>query len=109
MMAVGEGWFAGSGIRKCILPQGVVEIQEGAFAGCTKLKEIELPDSLERLGAICFAGSGLRGVKIPKNVVEISEKAFLACRGLQEVTFETESRLARMGYAVFSKTGIHEV
>ncbi len=37
-----------------VLPQGVLSIGDGAFAGCSSLRDIALPESVERIGAEAF-------------------------------------------------------
>lgn len=43
---IGDYAFAGCGLNKVNLPEGIKKISDGAFFGCQHLKEIELPSSL---------------------------------------------------------------
>ena len=50
------------------IPEGVTEISEGAFFGCSNLKEIELPKSVTKIESDAFCGcSKLKSIKIPKD------------------------------------------
>ena len=53
------------------------EIQTHAFYDCTKLASINLPESLEIIGASAFSGcTGIGTLTIPSNVHTIKERAF---------------------------------
>ena len=40
------------------MPDGVLRLEGGAFAGCASLKKVRLPDSLEEVGGGLFDGCG---------------------------------------------------
>ncbi len=63
-------------------------IGKGAFESCDKLTSIALPNSLLTIGGGAFAGcSGLSGnLEIPHLVTEIAYSAFAHCSGLTSVT-----------------------
>ena len=63
------------------------EISDCAFSGCTNLRNIQLPDGLEKIGAECFSDSGLEEVVVPRNVVVIEEDAFKSSKNLKKVSF----------------------
>lgn len=48
---IGENAFAKcTGIEKVIIPEGITTIENGAFSGCESLKTVLLPTTLRRLG-----------------------------------------------------------
>ncbi len=54
LKAIGETWFEGCvGLEKITLPESVVELQDGAFTGCTKLHEINV-NNITKLGNDVF-------------------------------------------------------
>ena len=54
------------------------------------LKDVVIPDGVERIGSRWFWGSGIESVAIPASVREIGAEAFGRCESLRFVTF-TES------------------
>ncbi|MBR3446424.1 MAG: leucine-rich repeat protein, partial [Oscillospiraceae bacterium] len=58
----------------------VTRIDSSAFAGCTSLTGVTIPDSVTSIGEYAFSGcSALTGITIPDAVTEIGEQAFSAC------------------------------
>ncbi len=63
--------------------EGTEIIGDYAFANCSRLTKIVLPDSVSRIGAWAFSGcSGLTEFTIPDNVTDIGNGAFVGCSGL---------------------------
>ena len=46
------------------------------------MKNVVIPDGVERVGAYWFLGSGVENMEIPAGVREIGEYAFYNCRHL---------------------------
>lgn len=64
------------------------EILESAFAECTGLISIQLPDNLEIINNYTFVDcTNLKSIKIPDSVTLIKSDAFMDCAGLEEVSF----------------------
>ena len=53
------------------IPQGVKEIGDYAFKGCSQLSSLVLPDSLEIIGYQPFS-EGIKSIRIPRTVQELS-------------------------------------
>lgn len=65
----------------------VTTIGDEAFANCTGLTGVNIPDSVTAIGEGAFQEcTGLTGVTIPDNVSEIQASTFFACTGLASVT-----------------------
>ena len=65
------------GLAEIIAPDGLEYIWDRAFAGCTGLKRVILPDSLSVIGDGAFAGcTNLEAISIPDNVIWVGEEAF---------------------------------
>lgn len=75
-----------AGCASSVIPSdgSVTEIGARAFAGCTDLTKISIPDSVTKLGVNAFSGSGLAEVSLP-NITEITDGAFSACPKLTRV------------------------
>ena len=51
--------------------KSVKRIGEAAFRGCSNLKALDLPESLETAGKCAFYETGLQSLFIPANVTDI--------------------------------------
>jgi hypothetical protein len=68
-----------------IVPDGVVSIAEYAFAG-SDISEINLPESLERIGKDAFTNCYyLEEITIPDGVTKINDGVFIYCESLKTV------------------------
>ena len=83
-----EDAFAGcTGLTSITIPDSVISIGSGAFAGCTGLTSITIPDSVTTIGECTFSGcTGLTGIVIPDSVTSIGSSAFVDCTGLTSIT-----------------------
>lgn len=70
------------GCMNSIIPDGIKEIADAAFYGCSWLTDIDLPDSIIKIGKSAFYESGLTHVAIPKHVESIGCCAFDNCDAL---------------------------
>ena len=74
-----------------VVPSEVTYIQACAFAHCTGLTEISLPDNLEAIGTEAFSDcSGLKTIYIPDhaaltNIDTAADFVFLNCTALEEI------------------------
>ena len=82
------------------LPEGLIEIGDWAFEGCTDLAEISLPKNLQRIGYSAFAGcENLTEITLPEGLGELDEWVFDECDKLTTVIIE--EGLTRIGNAAF--------
>ena len=59
---------------KIIVNEGFTVIADSVFYKRTKLKELELPDSIETINNHLLAQTQIRQLRIPKNLVELTNK-----------------------------------
>ena len=72
--------------RSASILDGVEEIGEGAFMGCSKLKKMTIPGGVKRIGALAFAFCrNLTTVEFQPGVREIDDRAFAYCPNLKRV------------------------
>lgn len=65
-----------------------------AFAGCTELIDVAIPESVISIGEYAFAGcTRLIAVSIPDSVTSIADGAFHSCASLTKITIEDESKV----------------
>ena len=86
--SIGNNAFAGcSGLTSVTIPNSVTSIGDAAFCGCSGLTSVTIPNSVTSIGGEAFYKcSGLTSVTIPNSVTSIGEEAFRECSGLTSVT-----------------------
>lgn len=83
---IGEGAFTGcSDMKQVIFPMTLKELGDNAFSGCRNLITAALPEGLEQIGRFAFYGCALKGITIPKSVYWIGEGAFSSCERIEKV------------------------
>lgn len=83
---IDEGAFDGcTALRQVIFPTTLKEIGDAAFRSCPELTAAMLPPGVEQLGNYAFAGSGLRTVLIPRAVYWLGEGVYADCKRLTQV------------------------
>jgi hypothetical protein len=60
------GAFEGSGITSIVIPEGVTDIGQAAFASCKDLTSVTLPSSVKRIGGSFKDCTSLTDVRIPE-------------------------------------------
>ena len=64
----------------------MTEIGSEAFAGCTALSSITIPESVTSIRSYTFSGcTSLSNITIPESVTEIGEGAFYGCISLTSI------------------------
>lgn len=80
--------------------------QQHIFQKWRCLRELELPNTLERIQSYCFSGSNLRQITIAPGVRELGEFTFMNCTQLECVTFAQNSSLTTICEGAFFGSGI---
>ena len=85
---IGEDAFLGcSSLESVSIPEGVREIGEDAFAFCKSLKSVTIPEGVKKIGRDAFRGCGsLKTISTPGSVAEIGASAFRDCSSLEAVS-----------------------
>jgi len=101
--------FAGmTALKSVTFPITIQSIGAYAFAGCTALEEINIPDVVTYIGAGAFAGDTmLSKVTLPSELVAISDELFVGCTALTEIT--VGEKVESIGAFAFEGTAITEI
>lgn len=114
---MGNGAFStNSNIERIILSKNLKKIPDAAF-GCSdkyhymsNLTEIEIPDTVTKIGSRAFAGNNIHNIVIPESVKEIGEYAFSTKNYLNESCAVTLSEgLEVIGDNAFRNKAIAEI
>ena len=82
----------------------ITEIGEYAFAGCTKLERIDLPNKLNKINKCTFyQASSLKTITIPESVKIIDEMAFYQCTSLNSVYFHNPTETSNFKLSLKSE------
>ena len=65
--------------------RNVTAIEPYAFANCTELRKVSLPNSVTEIGEYAFAGSSVYQINLSKNITEIKNYTFMGT-GLSSIT-----------------------
>ena len=97
-----------SSIKVNELEYTVRDIEESAFANCSSLTSVTIPNSVTSIKNKTFEGcGGLTSVTIPNSVTSIGEDAFYECSGLTSVTIPNS--VTSIGYRTFCCSGLTSV
>lgn len=75
---IGRSAFYNSSLTEIILPEGLSDIDDRAFACCEKLEYVSIPKSLKSIGVSAFEETGLSEISLPEGLTEINSYAFRA-------------------------------
>ena len=91
--------FFGDQVKEYVIGEGVTGIGDYAFAGCSSLTSITIPQSVTIIGSNAFYNcSGLMSITIPKKVTTIGSSAFYDCSGLIKAEFANIESLCRISF-----------
>lgn len=87
--------FLNSSIESVVISDGIVEIGNGAFKGCSKLKNVEIPDSVKVISPTTLnpynygaftSCSSLESIVIPEGVATLGYDTFCMCSSLEFIS-----------------------
>jgi hypothetical protein len=63
-------------IKEVVIPEGIKQINNGAFMGATSLEKVNIPNTVEKIDHFVFNNTNLKEVVIPSSVTEVGVMAF---------------------------------
>ena len=101
-----------SAVKKIELPDSITRIGEQAFWECKSLTEIVIPDSVTSIGAWAFFNcEGLTTISIPASVTEIDYGIFQQCNNLKTIIVDKNNKVydSRDNCNAIVKTASNEI
>jgi hypothetical protein len=91
-------------LERVVLPYTLKTIGAGAFSGCVQLKQIVLPPSIETIGDFAFDNcSMLEELVLPDGLKYIGDGAFFHCAAMRSITIPDS--VEYIGYDAFQYAG----
>ena len=89
------------------IPDGVIKIENTAFNSCTKITNIEFPESFRRLCYYAFSNCpNIKRLYLPSRVEQLYEREFVGLKGLEEVVISRDNPYYKsIDGVVYSKDG----
>jgi hypothetical protein len=76
-----------TGLTNVTIPNGVLTIGSTAFAVCTSLSNIVIPDSVTSIGSAAFSVVPISSIQFPESVTNLDTEVFDDCTNLTNVIF----------------------
>ena len=80
--------FAGSAIASVKVPSTLKRLEADTFRHCYRLRSVEIPRGVERIGERCFRDRRIEELVLPATLQEIGRDAFANCKALRVVWVE---------------------
>ena len=81
-----------AGCNTTIIPKTVLDIEDEAFAVCSQLKKVIIPDGVEGIREAFPLCANLESVFLPASIKEVSPKAFHGCNALREIIVDPKNK-----------------
>ena len=82
----GKAFYLKRGLKKIIIPDGVILDGGNIFDGCSSLEEAVLPSDLKELPDGTFSNTGLKSITLPDGLEVIGKNAFSGTANLKSIT-----------------------
>ena len=106
---IGDNAFADcSNLIQVTIPNSVTSIGESAFEDCSGLASVTIGNSVTSIGNYAFYNcSGLTSVTIGNSVTSIGSSAFYGCTGLTEVNISDLSAWCKIDFSDYSANPLY--
>ncbi len=107
---IGRKAFQYSDLHEIDIPEGVVSIGEEAFGYCRQLERVHLPDGLEEISkSLFYRCMSLSQLNIPSRLKKLGAGAFADCNALPPSAFDFPNTLEYLGAAFWFNGGLTEL
>ena len=88
VIKIGDYAFAGcSSLSSVVLPEGLQSIGTGGFSGCTSLASISIPSTVKELGTRSFSAcSQIKNISLSLGLEIMGDYCFSGCSSLEAIT-----------------------
>ncbi|MBE6541497.1 MAG: hypothetical protein E7672_03515 [Ruminococcaceae bacterium] len=74
-----------------VIPEGYRKLWFDVFNGCSQIKSVSLPETLDEIDVGAFRGTSISSIVIPANTDRVLSEAFRDCYNLEEVYILSKS------------------
>lgn len=89
------------------IPSGVKVIGQSAFAWCSNLTGLTIPDGVEKIGERAFDNSGIASLELPDSVTVIENEALINCSSL--TSLKLSANLTKIGDLALAGIGVESL
>ena len=102
------GFENSTALTQVVIPEGVTEIADSAFASCTNLTYIKIPDTVTQVGVSAFSQcSSLSSITLPDSLERMESAVFSGCTSLSSITIP--SAVTNIGSNCFSGSSVSSI
>lgn len=102
------GFENSTALTQVVIPEGVTEIADSAFASCTNLTYIKIPDTVTQVGNSAFSQcSSLSSITLPDSLERMESAVFSGCTSLSSITIP--SAVTNIGSNCFSGSSVSSI
>lgn len=81
----GGQFYNNTKLTEAHLPENATFIPKDIFSGCRHLKNVNIPQNIERIGEFAFDGCGIAELQLPETLKRIDQDAFQGCYNLNTI------------------------
>lgn len=89
--------IAPAGLTECVVPEGVVSIQQEVLKECRELTSVKLPEGLTRIEVSSLRNcESLQSIEFPASITQLGMGAFHGCKSLTSVVLPEKLTVVEM-------------